>query len=333
MQALLLSKIGELNLVEAAEPRIEREDDALVEIRAAGVCGSDLHGYTGQTGRRRPPLIMGHEAAGVVRETGSEVSGLPVGTRVAIFPLDFRGPQRVLLGMDRPGAYAERVVWEAANLFPLPDGVSFEAGSLAEPLAVAIHALGRASLEGVGSAAVVGAGPIGLLIASLLKHRGVEFVAVTDLSKQRLELARELGVDLAINPAEEEPREAVAALTGGRGVDVSFEAVGIGATVAQAHHLTRDGGTVVWVGNNLKTIEVDMQQVVTRELSIHGSYAMNRQDFGRAIELLDAGAIRSDKLINRKASLAEGPSLFDELLASPNVIKCVFSLPGAPGQQ
>jgi L-iditol 2-dehydrogenase len=327
MQALLMSKIGELQLVETPEPRIERPDDTLVEVRAAGICGSDLHGYTGQTGRRRPPLVMGHEAAGVVLETGSEVTGLTTGTRVAIHPLDLRGPKRILMGMDAPGAYAERVVWPAANLYPLPDEVSFEAGSLAEPLAVTIHALGRADMTEAKSAVVVGAGPIGLLVASLLKHRGVELVAVTDLSDERLAVAKELGVDAAINPSNEDPAAAMRRLTDGDGVDVAFEAVGTGATVAQAHALTREGGTVVWIGNNLKMIEVDMQEVVTRELSVQGTYGMNRRDFAEAIELLAAGAIRSEVLINRRAKLREGPKLFDELLASPSVVKCVFSFP------
>jgi L-iditol 2-dehydrogenase len=331
MQALMMTDFHRLQLVEQAEPELARPDDVLIEVRAAGVCGSDLHGYTGQTGRRTPPLIMGHEVAGVVLATGPGVESVAVGDRVAINPIDRSGPKRRLMGMDAPGGFAERVVWPAANLVPLPDEIGFPAGSLAEPLAVAVHAIDRAALADVEVAAVVGAGPIGLLVAGLLMHRGVPCVAITDLSDERLAVARRLGCAAAINPIEEDPREAIRLLTGGSGADLTFEAVGAGATVAQAHALSRDGGTVTWIGNNARMIELDMQEVVTRELDIRGTYGMVADDFARAIDLLRAGAVDTGLLINRLARLEEGPSLFDELLASPSVIKCVFELAGAEG--
>jgi L-iditol 2-dehydrogenase len=326
MQALVMTKINELRILEVPDPRLEEPEDVLIRVKAAGICGSDLHGYTGQTGRRTPPLIMGHEATGVVVATGSAVDDLIAGTPVAIHPIDRRGTKR-LMGMDAPGAYAPYVVWPASNLHRLPDSVSFEAGSLAEPLAVAVHATRRAGLDDVTSALVVGAGPIGLLVASILKHRGVGWVAVTDLSEERLRVARELGVDVTLNPSEEDTTAAIWSMTGGKGVDVAFEAVGIGPTVAQAHAAVRDGGTVVWIGNHARTIEVDMQQVVTRELDIRGSYGMTGRDFDEAIALLATGAVKAEMLINRYARLEEGPTLFDELIASPDVIKCVFTFP------
>ncbi len=326
MQALVMTKIKELRMVEVPDPKLEQPDEVLIQVKAAGICGSDLHGYTGQTGRRTPPLIMGHEATGVVVATGRAVDDLVAGTRVAIHPIDRRGSKR-LMGMDAPGAYAPYVVWPARNLHRLPDSVSFAAGSLAEPLAVAVHAIDRAGLGDATSAVVIGAGPIGLLVALVLKHRGVGRVAITDLSEERLRIARELGVDVTLNPSEEGATEAIRSMTGGEGVDVAFEAVGIGPTVAQAHAAVRDGGTVVWIGNNVKTIDVDMQQVVTRELDIRGAYGMTGNDFDEAISLLATGAVRTEKLINRHAKLEEGPTLFDELLASPGVIKCVFTFP------
>lgn len=326
MKALMMTDIRKLELVELPVPEIHRPDEVLVRVKAAGVCGSDLHGYTGQSGRRIPPLVMGHEAAGEVVAVGSAVTALGPRDRVAIQPIDRRGSKRILMGMDAPGAYAEYVVCPAGNLYPLPEQVSFEAGSLAEPLAVAVHAVGRAEVRDAASAVVIGAGPIGLLVASVLKRRNVPLVVVTDLSEARLEVARRLGIDAALNPARDDVIEAVRRLTDDRGADVAFEAVGLSATVAQAHAATQDGGTAVWIGNNLRTIELDMQEVVTRELNVLGSYGMTEDDFREALDLLAGGAVEADLIINRRASLGEGPELFDELLRSPEVLKCVFRL-------
>ena len=325
MQALMMKAFHEHVLAELPVPRIERPDDVLIEIKAAGVCGSDLHGYTGQSGRRTPPLVMGHEATGRVVETGEGVSDLPPGTRVAIHPIDDAGGVRRLMGKDAPGAFAQYVVWPARNLVRLPDAVTFEHGALVEPLAVAVRAVNRAGLGGATSAVVVGAGTIGLLVASVLKHRGVATVVISDPSAERRAVASAMGVGVAVDPLQADIGEAVRDLTDGQGADVAFEAVGIAATVAQAHAVVKYGGTVVWIGNNVRVIDVDMQQVVTRELAVLGTYAMSDDDFVEALGLLEAGAVDAASLISRRATLAEGPTLFDELLASPSVVKCLFT--------
>lgn len=325
MKALMMKAFHEHVLTEVPIPRIERPGDVLIEIKAAGVCGSDLHGYTGQSGRRTPPLVMGHEATGRVVETGEGVRDLPPGTRVAIHPIEDAGGVRRLMGKDAPGAFAEYVVWPARNLVRLPDSVTFEEGALVEPLAVAVRAVNRAALGGATSAVVVGAGTIGLLVASVLKHRGVATVVISDPSAERRAVARSMGVGEAVDPLEADILETVLGLTAGLGADAAFEAVGIGATVAQAHAVVKYGGTIVWIGNNVRVIDVDMQQVVTRELSVLGTYGMNDDDFVEALGLLEAGAIDAASLINRRATLEEGPALFDELLASPGVVKCLFT--------
>lgn len=326
MQALLFSDIRTLEQVEIERPTPQRAGDVLLKVNAAGVCGSDLHGYTGQSGRRTPPLIMGHELTATVVESKGGGGDAPApGTRVAVYPLDFSGPARRLIGMDEPGAFAEYVVWPAKNLYALPDGVSAEAGSLAEPLAVAIHAVGRARVAPGDSAFVAGAGPIGLLVIAVLRSMGVGPILVSDLSEERLDVALALGATHALHARRVDLGEAVHAATGGRGVDLSFEAVGITPTVQQSLTAVRDGGTVVWIGNNQRTVEVDMQSVVTRELSVLGTYGMGRVDFERALSTLADGRIDSARLINRRATLDEGPALFETLLASPEILKCIFT--------
>ena len=327
MQALVMKAFHELVLAELPIPRIERPGDVLIEVKAAGVCGSDLHGYTGQSGRRIPPLVMGHEASGRVVETGEGVGDLAPGTRVAIHPIDDAGGVRRLMGKDAPGAFAEYVVWPAQSLVRLPDAVTFEHGALVEPLAVAVRAVNRAGVGGAASAVVVGAGTIGLLVASVLRHRGVATVVISDPSAERRAVATRMGVGVALDPHQIDVAEVVLDLTDGQGADVAFEAVGIGATVAQAHAVVRYGGTIVWIGNNVRMIDVDMQQVVTRELAVLGTYGMSDDDFVDAMGLLEAGAIDAASLINRRATLEEGPTLFDELLASPGVVKCLFTFP------
>lgn len=332
MQALMFTAINEQKLVEAPLPTFERPDEVLLKVKSAGVCGSDLHGYTGQSGRRKPPLIMGHEATADIVDVGQAVTHLSPGARVAIQPLEIGGPylgpnKRRLMGMDEPGAYAEYVKWPAGNLYPLPDSLSYEDGALTEPLAVTVHAVSLAPIRPYDTAFIAGAGPIGLLTLSVLRQTGVSRIAVSDVSDSRLEYAQALGADIVINPARHKPRDVVNEFTQGNGVDIAFEAVGISPTCQQTLEVTRDKGVVIWIGNNQRLVEIDMQAIVTRELKVLGSYGMTELDFERALRMLADGQINTHQIINRRASLAEGPTLFDELLASPETIKCVINFP------
>ncbi len=338
MQALMFTAIKELQLLDIPIPALDRPDEVLLKVKSVGVCGSDLHGYTGYSGRRTPPLIMGHEATAEVVEVGEAVRDLPIGARVVVQPLEFCNTcsqclagqrnlceNRRLMGMNAPGAYAEYVTWPAANLFQLPAGLSYEHGALAEPLSVAVHAVGLAHIRPYDIAFIVGAGPIGLLTLALLKLAGANRVAVSDTSDVRLQLARSLGAQVTLNPTRQNPRQVVDKFTNGRGVDVAFEAVGLSATTQQTLAVTRNKGTVIWIGNNQRLVEIDMQAIVTRELRVLGSYGMSNQEFQRSLQMLAAGCIPAGQLINRRASLSEGAQLFDRLLASPETIKCMIN--------
>jgi L-iditol 2-dehydrogenase len=338
MQALMLTAIHKLEVLDVPKPTVEADDDVLVKVKSVGVCGSDLHGYTGHTGRRIPPLIMGHEATGQVVAVGPAVRDLHPGMPVATLTIASCGQclmcrsgqrslceQRRIMGMSAPGAYAEYVRWPASSVIPLPNGLSYEAGALAEPLAVAVHAVGLATIRPYDTVFVVGAGPIGLLTLAVLRHSAAGRLFISDASDERLARARAIGADVTINVLAEDVRAVVDAHTGGRGVDIAFEAVGLTATAQQSLAVTRNRGQVIWIGNNQRTIEIDMQAIVTRELSVIGSYGMSEEEFRRSLAMLADGKIPVGQFIDRRAALSEGPTLFDDLLESPEIIKCVIN--------
>lgn len=329
MKALNFADYNRLELIDMPIPDLQYPDDVLVRVRAAGVCGSDLHGYTGKTGRRKPPLVMGHEASGEVTAVGEAVEHVKPGDRVGIQPLVYRPDPvtgrvvRQMIGMNLPGAYAEYVVIPADNVYPIPDTLAYESASLTEPLAVGVRAVGTTHVRPYDSALVIGAGTIGLLTMQVLLLAGVHSVTISDVSDVRLNLAREMGAGNTINPGNQEFDALVSEITSGNGFDVVYEAVGISATVGQSISAIRDGGTVVWIGNNQRMVEVNMQAIVTRELHVAGTYGMNKNDFQRALQMLSDNRIAIDRLISRRATLEEGPHLFDELLSDASLVKCV----------
>lgn len=333
MRALVFTDFNRHELQTVPVPRSEHPDDVLVRVHAASVCGSDLHGYTGKTGRRKPPLIMGHEAAGEVVAVGEKVTRVKPGDRVALHPLIYRSdPQtgrvvRQMIGMNLPGAYAEYTIVPESNTYPIPESLPYTIAALTEPTAVAVHAVGLASIRPYDRVLVIGAGTIGLLAMQVLRLAGAREVVVSDVSDTRLNIARQMGASAVINPAAQDFAAEVSDLTDGLGFDLTVEAVGIGATVEQSISAVKDKGTIVWIGNSEKTVTVNMQAIVTRELSVLGSYGMNERDFEQSLAMLSDGRIDVTPLITRRAALDEGASLFDELLADEAVIKCVIEIP------
>ncbi len=324
MRALVFVRQGEMAIRERSD-RSPGPGEVLVAVRASGICGSDVHGYLGLTGRRRPGMVMGHEAAGEIVALGPEVSGLSVGQRVALrsivgcgrCDLCQRGRSNVCdrrrgLGMHFDGAYAERMVVPAALAAPIPDALTHEHAALVEPFAVALHAVAITPLEPGDDVVIVGAGPIGLLTLLAVRRRGARFVAITDRSSHRLAMATSLGADLAIDVSTTDPVEAIGSATDGRGADVVFEAVGITATVAQSLAAVRTSGNVTWIGNSAPIVELPMQDMVTRELTLRGSYAF-AGEFEEAIDLLATGQVDVAPLIELTAPLDDGPELFSRL--------------------
>ena len=341
MKALLYTEPYHLEFSDVPDPQVG-DDDVLVRVKACGICGSDVHGFTGKTGRRIPPLIMGHEAAGVVENVGKNVQGFRGGDRVCFDSTVYcnkceacqKGQynhceKRQVLGVSVPafkrhGAFAEFVAVPWWIVSKIPDELSFTRAALLEPVSIGTHAANRAPIAAGDTALVIGAGTIGLLVLQGCKLRGAERVIVCDINEFRLGLAKKLGADVTVNPSKSELKKAVLEETQNRGTDVSFEVVGFAETFGQAVSATRIGGCVVAVGNLQKTVEFDLQQFIASELTFTGSYA-SAGEFRGGIDLVASGRVDVEPLISDVLPLREGPRAFDRLLkAEENLLKIVL---------
>jgi len=344
MKVLLLSEYRHLEITDAATPTLG-SDEVLIRVAACGICGSDVHGYDGSSGRRIPPIVMGHEAAGTLAAIGSGVSGLAPGDRVTFdstiycggCPSCLRGDinlcdRRQVLGVScaeyrRAGAFAEYVAVPARIVHRLPESISFPEAAMLEAVAVALHAV---SLGGalVGSTTlVIGAGTIGLLVLQALRVAGAQRVLVADIDATRLNLAKELGATETLD-AKADLVSRVMNSTGSSGADVAVEAVGRTETVQCAIDSVRKGGTVILLGNIAPEVTLPLQKVVTRQIRLQGSCA-SAGEYPRAIELMANGAIRVKPMITAVAPLAEGPQWFERLYGrEPNLMKVVLT-PGS----
>jgi len=317
-------------------------DDVLVRVKACGICGSDVQGFTGKTGRRIPPLIMGHEAAGIVEEFGKNVKDFERGDRVCFDSTVYcnkcepckkgwynRCEKRQVLGVSIPefkrhGAFAEYVAVPAWIVSKIPATLSFTHAALLEPASIGTHAANRAPISGDDTVVVIGAGTIGLFILQAAKLRGAERVIVCDINEFRLDVAKRLGADELVNPAKVDLKETVNKLTKNKGADVSFEAVGYAETFANAISVTKMGGYLVAVGNLQKMAEFNLQELVARELTFTGSYASSGE-FRDCIGMVASGKINVEPLISDVLPLDEGPSAFDRLLkAEEDLLKIVL---------
>jgi L-iditol 2-dehydrogenase len=340
LKALLHTKPYCLEYTDFPDPQLG-DDELLVRVKACGICGSDVHGFTGKTGRRIPPLIMGHEAAGVVQGIGKNARGFRKGDRVCFDSTVYcnkcaacragkynRCVSRQVLGVSVPefkrhGAFAEYVAvpwWIVAGI---PDNMSFVQAALLEPVSIGMHAANRARISIGDTVVVVGAGAIGLFVLQACKLKGAR-VIICDINDFRLDVARELGAEVLVNPTKSSLKDKVLKVSDGAGADVAFEVVGFAQTFADAISVTKTGGYLVAVGNLQKTAEFNLQELVARELTFTGSYASSGE-FREGIDLVASGKINVEPLISDVLPLREGPSAFDRLLkAQENLLKIVL---------
>ncbi len=341
MKALLLTEYKKIALTDMPEP-VPGPDDLLVRVAACGICGSDVHGFDGSTGRRIPPLVMGHEAAGVVVAAGRNAERFHEGDRVTFDSTISCGrcffcqrgqinlcDRREVLGVScgeyrRHGAFADYVTVPERICYALPDALPFEEAAMTEAVSVAVHAVALTPIVLADTAVVVGAGMIGLLVIQALKLSGCGRVIAVDLAESKLALAKELGADVGLNPASCDAAQAVRDLTGGRGADLALEVVGATSPLKAAIAAVRKGGVVTMVGNVSPTVEIPLQSVVSRQIRLMGSCASSGE-YPACLDLMARGAMRVQPLISAAAPLEDGPAWFERLYGNePNLMKVIL---------
>jgi L-iditol 2-dehydrogenase len=303
--------------------------EVLIRVTVAGICGSELGGYLGKNSLRVPPLVMGHEAAGVIAASGEP--RLPVGTRVTFNPLVTCGecrfcredqsnlcPRRQLIGAHRPGAFAEYVAVPARQVWPLLPEMPDTAGALAEPLAFAVRCVahlraGRETMDGE-SVLILGAGAIGLLCVAVARREGLGPIIVSDTQAGRLSVAAAWGathtLDATQGAAAGRVREIVA-----EGVEHVIDAVGADATREDGLRALRPGGTMVFAGLHAEASPIPANYVIRQELRIQGCFAYAQGDYAEAMDLLAEGEIPFSGEWIEERPLAQGGAAFADLVA------------------
>jgi len=343
MKSLLLTQYNHLEITDTPQPQ-PSPDEVLIEVAACGICGSDVHGFDGSTGRRIPPLVMGHEAAGRIAALGANVKNFKIGERVTFDSTVYCGAcpncqrgdinlcdNRQVLGVScgdyrRSGAFAEYVAVPARIVHRIPDNLPFTEAAMLEATAVALHAVRLTPLEKNSTTLVVGAGMIGLLILQSLRATGTKQVFVADVDASRLKMAKDLGATEVLN-AKSDLAQQVLKLTDGNGVDAVLEAVGRTETISDSIDSVRKGGTVTLVGNFAPEVKIHLQKVVSRQIRLQGSCASSGE-YPQAIELLASGAIKVKPLISQVAPLEDGPAWFDRLHTGEAGLLKVVLTPG-----
>jgi L-iditol 2-dehydrogenase len=327
MKALVYTGPGKMELQERPKP-VPAEGEYLIKVMANGICGSDVEGFLGKSGRRTPPMIMGHEFAGVIEEAPHNGT-YKVGQNVTAFPKYYCGeceicgqglvnicPGAPCLGvLDFDGTMTEYITVKEKYLYPFSDAIDFTAASMVEPLAVAVRGaenLPREVMETAANILVIGAGTIGLLLVQALRLRGYKGkITVNDRAEFRLQKALDAGAD-SVFIGDDFDREVLEA-TGGRKFDASFECVGLAVTARASLNALKSGGTAVWIGNNQKMIEINMQQIVTSEIKVRGSYTYILEDFKKALRYIEEGRTNIKPIVTSSLPLDKGVEAFEAL--------------------
>ena len=336
MRALVYTAKNKVEMQTLDDPE-PKTGEVVVRVREACVCGSDVLGFLGLSKKRVPPLVLGHEFAGEVEAVGSGVMDLAAGTRVAVMPLTSCGKcpacrrgktnacgDRLLLGMNLPGGFAERVAVPRRGAVRMPEGMDFRAAAMAEPLATPANLFEQHLREPIETAAILGAGTQGLMSVQMAKVVGAKRIFAVDVHDARLETAKKLGATDPINAKSADPVKAILDATGGHGCDVVVDAVGTSATRQQGIKATARGGVFAMIGLHDPATEFDCLDIINRELEVHGVYAYTQATYEHALELIAGKKVDVTSWV-RPFALEEGQSLFERLVSAPgDLVKASF---------
>jgi L-iditol 2-dehydrogenase len=343
MKALILQEYNTFDYIDMDRPTIHNDDEVIINVKACGICGSDIHGMDGSTGRRIPPIVMGHEASGTIAEVGKNVHRWAIGDRVTFDSTIYCGKchfcrqgqinlcdNRRVAGVSceayrQHGAFAEYIVVPEHILYRLPEGITFEQAAMVEALSIAFHAVNRTPIRLNDAAVVVGAGMIGLLVIQSLRLAGCGKIVAVDIDEGKLAAAKKLGADFGFNPQRVNVAAEMLRLTHDRGADCAFEVVGISPAVNTGMDVIRKGGSLTLVGNLSAKIDFPLQAAVTREITLYGSCGSNGE-YPACMDMIVGKKIDVDSLISEVVPLSEGAAWFKRLYdKEPGLMKVILT--------
>lgn len=331
MKALTLVEFGRMDVVDLPDPA-PQAGEVRIDIVATGICGSDLHGYTGENGRRVPGQVMGHESVGRVSAIGDGVTGFEIGQPATFNPVlvpddeveayagrEQMSPGKRVVGVtaDIVASFAQRICLPARNVVPLPDSMPIELGALIEPLAVAVHAVRRAGVQPGDTLLVLGGGPIGQSVVLAAQMAGVSRIVVTETIGTRRELIESLGAQ-SVDARAEDAGEQIARILDGP-ADAAIDAVGIEPTVRLALQTTRIGATICLVGMGAPQFTLDAFRISTEERVLVGSFTYSAQDFADAASWMGTAPEQANSLISQQVPLLQGANAFATLAEGAEV--------------
>lgn len=336
MRAVVLTDVERIELLDIEEP-IAAANDVTIEVRAGGICGSDMHAYRGHHPFRKPPVVMGHEVAGRVIAIGSEVSRAAIGDRVAVEPQIacgtcsscLRGLANLCRHARRPGlgwggTFAERMTAPEHVVYRLDPDTSYEEGALVEPTAVALRAVRRGGLQVGDRVAVLGVGPIGGLVARLCQVAGAGTLMVTDVKEFNLEMMRTLGVADAIDAGAVDIVEVAQGLTRGAGFDIVFVTSPAPTSINDAMKILRPGGRVVQIAIHGDAIPFDATAAVLAEIELRASLTYTAVDFEIATTLINRGVLDVRPFITHRYALDDAAAAFRAIEDGLDHVKVVL---------
>jgi len=321
------------------KPKI-KDDEVLIAIKAASICGSELHAYTGKSKRREEvhglPLAMGHEFSGEVVEAGKNVEKVAVGDRVSVNPIVTCGQCEEcitgrpnicrnfrLLGLHVDGAFAEYVPIVGESCYKIPSSMSFEEASIIEPCSVGVHAVNITPLKLGDDVAILGDGPIALFALQAAKYAGAGRILVSGHHNFRLDVAKKLGADEVINSHEEDLVKKIMELTDGGGVDAVLEAVGSEKTVQQGLDLIKKGKTVTVIGLMDKMMKLDILSLTVKEAKLQGDYGYTKREFESSLKLASANRVNLKQMITHVLPLKDIAKGFELAQSKEKSIKVI----------
>lgn len=338
MKAASLESIRKIRLIELPVPTIDK-NEILIKVKAAGICGTDLHFYEGLWSVQKP-IINGHEFSGEIVETGSDVEGFNIGDKVSADPNMICGTcyycrhstktylckNMIATGVNLNGAFAEFVKVNAQNLYKLEKHVDFDEAAMSEPISCCIHGIDKSQIIPGDTVAIIGAGPIGLMMLQLARLCGASVIIISDLIHSKLDVAQKLGADFIVDSSKENLNEVVLEKTNGIGADVVIEAVGNAITAVQSIKIARKGGHIVFFGVAPETTEITISpfDIYKRELTLTSAFT-NPFTFSRAIALLNNKKIDVKSIISHQIPLSEIQKAYDMLFRrEPGVNKIII---------